>query len=346
MPRTRSLAWSELKLGIAGLVAAGLAILIILAVGGQAGFFWQRYPLKARFHTVQGLKSGAVVRLNGKEVGSVTNIEFSGQDIEVAMQITKGVQRIITTDSTATIGSLSLLGEPIIDLTASGTGTPLADWAFVPTVPGGSAFDRLTNTASQGLSDISGLLADIRNGRGTLGKLVTDETVYNELRQFIDSANDVVTNVQRGKGTLGQLAKNPAAYQSLKASLENLRLMTDRLNRGEGSLGRLLTDETFSRSATSAARGADEMLGNLNRGQGTAGKLLTDDQLYSRLNDLSARVNGLAQGLDEGRGTAGHLLRDEQLYDNLNKAAAELRGLIADIRKDPKKYLNVKMSIF
>ena len=50
MPRTRSIAWAQLKLGIIGVVAIALATAMILAVGGQGGFFWQRYPIKALFN--------------------------------------------------------------------------------------------------------------------------------------------------------------------------------------------------------------------------------------------------------------------------------------------------------
>ena len=50
--------------------------------------------------------------------------------------------------------------------------------------------------------------------------------------------------------------------------------------------------------------------------------------------------------MNSGEGTAGQLLQDKQLYENMNQAASELRGLIGDIRKDPKRYLNVKVSIF
>ncbi len=56
MPRTRSIAWSQLKVGILGIVAVLLVIVVIFAVGGEGGFWWQRYPLKARFDDVQGLK--------------------------------------------------------------------------------------------------------------------------------------------------------------------------------------------------------------------------------------------------------------------------------------------------
>ena len=68
--------------------------------------------------------------------------------------------------------------------------------------------------------------------------------------------------------------------------------------------------------------------------------------MNARLNALSGRIDKLFEGLQGGEGTAGQLLRDRQLYENMNAAASELRALIGDIRKDPKKYLNVRVSIF
>jgi phospholipid/cholesterol/gamma-HCH transport system substrate-binding protein len=61
---------------------------------------------------------------------------------------------------------------------------------------------------------------------------------------------------------------------------------------------------------------------------------------------VAARLDSVTTDLSKGQGTAGQLLHDKQLYDNMNAAANELRGLISDVRKDPKKYLNVKVSIF
>ncbi len=83
MPRTRSLAWSELKIGIVAVAALVLAAMIIVAVGGTAGFAWQRYELKTKFPDVKGLKSGAVVRVAGVEVGKVDDIRFAGAEVEV-----------------------------------------------------------------------------------------------------------------------------------------------------------------------------------------------------------------------------------------------------------------------
>src|SRR5262245_17085994 len=108
MPRTRSLAWSELKIGIVAVAALTLATILIVAVGGAAGFSWQRYDLKTRFPDVKGLKSGAVVRVAGVEVGKVSEVRLVGAEVEVGLEVKKGNEQRITTDSRASIGSLSL----------------------------------------------------------------------------------------------------------------------------------------------------------------------------------------------------------------------------------------------
>ena len=76
MPRTRSLAWSELKIGLLTVLAIVMATVLIFLLSGEGGFFWQRYPLKTVFPSIAGLKPGAPVRVAGVEVGSVTDVAF------------------------------------------------------------------------------------------------------------------------------------------------------------------------------------------------------------------------------------------------------------------------------
>lgn len=346
MPRTRSLAWSELKIGIVAAVALVLAAMIIIAVGGAAGFSWQRYTLKTKFPDVKGLKSGAVVRVAGVEVGKVTDVALSGPEVEVTLEVKDEYQPLITTDSRASIGSLSLLGEPIVDVTPASSGTPLKDGDFIQ---GGRAPGQLADVAegaSQTLDQITGILQDIRAGKGTVGKLFTDDQVYKEVQALVSAAEGVAGQINRGQGTLGMLIRDPAAYRRFNSALGDLQAMTRRISAGEGSLGRLLNDDALARSLTSASGHVDQLTARLNRGEGTAGKLLTDKELYDRFNSLAARIDRLAGDLAKGQGTAGQLLHDKQLYDNMNAAASELRSLIGDIRKDPRKYLNVRVSIF
>src|SRR6188768_481594 len=89
MPRTRSLAWSELKIGVMAVAALALTALLVVAVGGASGFAWERYNLKTSFDNVQGLKSGAIVRIAGVEVGKVTKVELAGAGVDVHLSIKK-----------------------------------------------------------------------------------------------------------------------------------------------------------------------------------------------------------------------------------------------------------------
>jgi phospholipid/cholesterol/gamma-HCH transport system substrate-binding protein len=346
MPKTRSLAWSELKIGILAVVAMTLAVMLIVAVGGAAGFWWERYELKTRFPDVKGLKSGAVVRVAGVEVGKVTEVALSGAEVEVLLEVKKGNEQRITSDSRASIGSLSLLGEPVIDVSPAVSGTPLKDGDYITAgrTPGQVA--DVAESARVSLDSVNALLQDVRSGKGTVGKLFTDDQLYKEITAFVNAAEGVTDNLRTGRGTLGMLLKDPAAYQRLNASLESLQEITRGIRAGEGSLGLLVTDDAMAKSFKAASSNIEDVTGRLKRNDNTMGKLLTEKELYDRFNSVAARVDAMVDNLQKAEGTFGQLLQNKELYENINAAAREVRGLIADIRKDPKKYLNVRASIF
>ena len=346
MPRTRSLAWSELKIGIVAVAAIVLTIMIVIAVGGQGGFAWERYELKTTFKNVQGLKSGAIVRVAGVDVGKVTSVDFAGADVQVTLEVNEEHKTRITDQSRASIGSLSLLGEPIIEISPQSAGTPLDDGDFIQSARTPGQIGEVAENATITLEETTALIKDIRAGKGTIGKLFADDQMYREMNQLVSSAETVAAAINRGNGTLGLLIRDPAIYKQANTALANLQEMTRRINAGEGSLGRLLHDDALARSMSSATANLDQVTGRLSRGEGTAGKLLTDKELYDRFNSIALRIDRVSAQLEQGQGSAGQLLHDKQLYENMNGAANELKGLIADIRKDPKKYLNVRVSIF
>jgi phospholipid/cholesterol/gamma-HCH transport system substrate-binding protein len=58
------------------------------------------------------------------------------------------------------------------------------------------------------------------------------------------------------------------------------------------------------------------------------------------------RLDSLAARVERGEGTAGRLVQDPELYHNLNGTLKDLRQLIGDVRREPQKYLRVKLSLF
>jgi len=346
MPRTRSLAWSELKIGILAVAALVLASLLIFMLSGESGFIWQRYSVKTTFGDVAGLKAGAPVRVAGVEVGAVSEVGFVGDRVEVVMEIKKEHQPRITTQSQASLGAVSLLGEAAVDITASSSGTPVPEWGYIPPGPRPIPIAEVASQASAGLQEATQLLKDVREGRGTLGRLVTDDAIYRDLNTLLQSADRVASQIASGRGTLGRLTNDPRLYDELRSSVGDLNAITARIRNGEGSLGKLLNDPAMATSLTATTQNMETLTGKLNRGEGTAGKLLNDTTLYDRLDRVTEQLRLLTANLNSGEGTAGQLLRDKQLYENMNQTAVELRALIVEIKKDPKKYLNVKVSLF
>jgi phospholipid/cholesterol/gamma-HCH transport system substrate-binding protein len=76
------------------------------------------------------------------------------------------------------------------------------------------------------------------------------------------------------------------------------------------------------------------------------GRLMTDEALYERLESMTGRLDAVSTALAEGQGTAGRLLYDQALYENMNGAVSDVRSLVQDIRADPRRFLNVRVSLF
>jgi phospholipid/cholesterol/gamma-HCH transport system substrate-binding protein len=303
------------------LVAIVITATAIFMLTGDRGFFWQRYNLKTRFTNVAGLRPGSPVRVAGFDVGTVDRVEFVGEEVEITMQVNQSMQQRITTESTAYLGSVSLLGESAVDINPSTAGTPIEEWGYIRQGGSRGQIADVAESATRGVEEITRLVEDLRGGKGTMGRLVTDDALYVELQRFVSTAGDLAESLKAGDGSLGRLINDPKTAESLEASLVNIETLTRRISAGEGSLGKLIAD-------------------------GTAGRLLTDDALVNRLTSVVERMDLLTERLNAGEGTAGQLLKDQELYENMNGAVRDLRMLVADIRRDPRKYLNVRVSIF
>ena len=191
----------------------------------------------------------------------MTVVDFSGAAVEITLALKNEMKPRVTTDSRASIGSLSLLGEPVIDISPSPTGTPLKDGDFIQPGRAQGQIADVAASASAGARPVDGLSKDIRAGKGSVGKLFTDEELYTDIDAFVDSAQVVTRVSAKGKGTLGMLLRDPASIDKLNAALGNLQEMTRTINAGEGSLGRLLKDDALAKSLTSASGNVDQITG-------------------------------------------------------------------------------------
>ena len=227
MPRTRSLAWSELKIGVLTIVALVIAAVLIFTLTGTSGFFWQRYPLKTRFLNVAGLAPGSPVRVAGVEVGSVREIEFAGEEVDVTFEVRKDQRPRITDKSVATLGSVSLLGEGAVDITPSTSGTTVRDYGYVHAgKPKGSLSD-VSEQATVGIEEITKLVQDVRAGRGTVGKLMTDDSLFKSLKSIAADGEKAVASLReaadQAKGAVADLRGENGPMKGITGSLQQVK---------------------------------------------------------------------------------------------------------------------------
>ena len=123
--------------------------------------------------------------------------------------------------------------------------------------------------------------------------------------------------------------------------------MLEDLQQGHGTAGKLLKDEALFNDLRKTTAQANQLLADLEAGRARAGKLLKDDTLNNKHgSSLIAKVDTTVDKLNSGQGTLGQLLVNPQLYDSMNGATNELRLLLQQVRANPKKFVQLKFSVF
>jgi len=361
MPQRKQLTWAELRVGL--FVLVGLAVLAagIFYVTG-AGILGPKYRIKTFLPEVSGLSKGAPVKLDGVEIGNVEAIKFvprvpgkpvdKNKNVEVDMRIDRRFQTEVLTDSVASLVTEGLLGNRYVEIQRGLTGVPLKENQEIPGAEEKAIKEVVERSAEllgnlTALSeDAQGMVAGVKAGRGTLGKLLTDEQAYNHLNSLLAHGDQLVTGVQQGQGTLGKLVASDEMYGKVDTALDNVNGMLTDARAGKGTIGKLLTDPTLYDQAKEAIANTNSVIGDVRAGKGTLGKLATDDTLYNKLRDTSTNLATATSKLNDNTTTAGKLFSDPKLYDNLTALTGDLRLLVGDFRQNPKKFLRIKVGLF
>jgi len=330
-------------------------------VTGQQ-FLGPKYRLKTYLPEVSGLATGAPVRIDGVEVGNVEKITIvprtpgkaqdKNRNIEVVMRVDRARQSDILTDSTASLVTEGLLGNRYVNITRGFTGTIVqpdqeikgTEEKAIKEVVERSA-DVLANL--QVLSqNVQELIQGVQHGKGTLGKLLTDDQAYNHLNSILAKGDSMISDIRAGNGTLGKLVATDEMYTKVNSGVDNVNLILADVRAQKGTIGKLLYDPSLFNDAKEAVAGGNAMIKDARAGKGTLGKLATDDALYNKLRDASANIETATAKLNDNTTTAGKLFSDPHLYDNLVGLTGDMRLLIGDFRQNPKKFLHIKITIF
>jgi phospholipid/cholesterol/gamma-HCH transport system substrate-binding protein len=314
----------KMIVGAFAVMALSVFALTVLSLTAQRGFFDPRYTLIAHFENVLGLQQNAPIWLAGREVGRVETVSFGdlggAQPIEVELRIDTDVQELIRSNSTASVGTIGVLGDSYIEI---GIGTleaePLRDGEEITTLTpvglgaliskAGRALDSIATLAS----NVDGVVSEL-DGSNVVGKLGETTLALSEL----------MVEIRDGEGLLHSLVYdnyNGSGVESIEQSLASLDHILNEVRTGNGILHELIYKDTNEQDliveVLEAGARLNSILAKVDRGEGSLGLILNDPTLYE---DLKILVGGaqrstvvrtmIRMSLESGRDATGEALSD------------------------------------
>jgi len=364
MPSASKTKWAQLRVGLMTIAALLVLSILLWFMAGSQGFFQTAVDVYTYLDDSAAVAEGAPVRLNGILIGKVSKVGLSGLSepnrvVRVTMEIGEEFLPAIPADSEASIAAENLLGTKYINI-KKGTSTQTIQAKAEIKSLDTREFDDLVQQAYPALASLQAITKKVENivtqvesGNGSIGKLLVDETLYNNLLNIATEANKLVKTLNSNEGTVGKLIHDDAIYTDVRNMLARVDMIIEGLNRGEGTAGKFLKDpgvyddthKTIEEARQTIGQVKD-LLAGLNRGEGTAGKLLKSDELHAQVKETIGRLDTLLEKINNGQGTIGQLVVNPALYESLDGTTRELNGLLKDFRANPKKFLRIKLAIF
>jgi phospholipid/cholesterol/gamma-HCH transport system substrate-binding protein len=294
-------------------VLVGVFLTAAVAIG-LLGTLWlvrgglsSGYPLYTKFAWGQNLKPGQPVLLAGVSVGAVADVKLRDDGyLDVFLRVNDDVK--VPKNSLASVKPIGIFGDAAIALTPSG---PSKD-VFAPgdTVKVGPAD-----------TDIQAIMNKVDSIAGTVQ--VMTKTINSEL-----FATGGMKDMRR---TMANAATVSASAAQLSAQLNAIAAEQNR------NLTATMASFRRAASAVDSAK-IDSTMRNFQ----TSSASLT--RIAANLDSTSRRADVLLAGVERGEGNVGKLMRDTLLYRDLRGLVTQADSVLADLKKNPRKYIN--LSIF
>ena len=357
MPSQHQVRWAQLRVGLTVIFASITLAVLIFLMTGPTGLFTRKITLTSYFDNAGGLRVGAPVRLEGVDIGNVTDIAVvSGHGlapVQVRMKVSTKYSKALKKDSVASLATAGVLGETFVDIDSRAATGPMAQNGDV--LPAREQPDlQDVIRASQGtlqnvdvlVRRVDRIVGQIESGNGSIGKMIYSEALYNKLNTSLNEVQRMVQEISQGKGSVGKLINSDELYNKANASVDKLNKIIDEVNAGQGTMGKFLKDPALYNNANATIEKANKLMADINAGKGALGKFASDEEFARKLDNTVTKLSSIATKIESGEGTAGKLLTDPAVYNNTDQMLIETRHLIKSIRENPKRYLTIHFKIF
>ncbi|MEO7712979.1 MAG: MlaD family protein [Gemmatimonadaceae bacterium] len=288
-------------------LSTAVAILLLGTLWLVRGGLSSGYSLYTKFAWGQNLKPGQPLLLAGVNVGAVADVKLRDDGyLDVFLRVNNDIK--VPKNSVASVKPIGIFGDAAIALTPTGPSRTY----FVPndTVPVG-----------KGETDIQAIQNKVDSIAGTVNQMV--RTLNAEL-----IASGGIRDMRRSLASTATLSANAAqlSVQLNAIAAEQNRNLTATMasfRRAAGAVDSVKIDSTLKNFQTSSA--------SLTR-------------IAANLDQTSKRADSVLAGIERGEGNAGKLLKDTLLYRDLRGLVTQADSVLADLKKNPRKYIN--LSIF
>ena len=305
----------ETRLGTFVALAVIAAVLILETVGGVERFR-RGYRVNGLFNNVQELKVGDRVKMAGVEIGRVQNLALTNNKVLVTMKIVAARRNEVKTDSIASVKFTGLLGQNYVAIDfGTPSAPPASEDAYLNTEEQAdvSAIMQKIDNVATGVENLTKSFTGFKidDLLGPLINLIDANQV--PLTTTISNVQSITTQIAQGKGTVGKLLYDETLYNSalssvtkledaaaqIKFTINDARRIIDQVNSGQGTMGKLLKDEALYRETTESMTNLKEILQKMNQGQGTVGKLLNDQEMYRNAKLSLQKLDKATEGLED-----------------------------------------------
>jgi phospholipid/cholesterol/gamma-HCH transport system substrate-binding protein len=291
--------------GIFIFLGVAIFILAILTLGGQHKTFEKSIIVKAIFDDVNGLQKGNNVWFSGVKVGTIKNVVLAGNErVQVDINITQKLHQFIPKDSKAKVGSDGLIGNKIIVIYGGTAQAPKIENGDMLTVEKLKTMDEMVNTFGktndnllQISNDFKVISKRVADGNGTIGKLLTDETLINELNATTTTLRKVTQNIEALTGNAARYTSKLNTKGSLADDLVSDTVIFSTLRSTIAQLQKVsVTSDSVINNLKTASNNFSTSLSNRNT---PVGVLLNDEQAASNLKITLQNLQSGTKKLDE-----------------------------------------------
>ena len=320
----------NLKLGLFVVLGTVLLLMASYLIGNRQNMFVKNFTVNAVFRNVNGLQVGNNVRFSGINIGTVDKIEMMNDTtIYVYMKMEEKMRSHIKNNAIATIGSDGLVGSMLVNI-VPGVGE-------APSVQQGDQLVSYSRIASQDMlntlnvtnenaalltSDLLKVTQSLVEGKGTLGRLLNDTQMADDLKATItnlkyssnkvnttlDELQKAIEGTRSDESIAGVLLSDSISATKLKNIIQNLETSSVEINRMTQNLNAVVED--------------------INKGEGMLHMVATDTAMANHLMKTM-------QNIEEGT---------EKFNENMEALKHNFltRGYFRKLEKEQKKANNQK----